>query len=79
MSPSGSPVRPPELSDPPEYEIEPAVIIGKRGRHLTLENAMEHVAGYTVAIELSARDWQRHPKQQDPVGNVAVRQEPQGD
>ncbi|MDX2828941.1 fumarylacetoacetate hydrolase family protein, partial [Streptomyces ipomoeae] len=55
-------VRYPEQSEKFDYELELAVVIGKRGRHLTLDNAMEYVAGYTIAIDLSARDWQRHPK-----------------
>lgn len=45
-----------------DYEIELAAVIGKRVRRLTLENALDCVAGYTIAIDLSARDWQRHPK-----------------
>ena len=45
-----------------DYEIELAVIIGKRGKRLTLDNAMEHVAGYAITIDLSARDWMRNPK-----------------
>jgi 2-keto-4-pentenoate hydratase/2-oxohepta-3-ene-1,7-dioic acid hydratase in catechol pathway len=45
-----------------DYELELAAVIGKRVRRLTLDNAMECVAGYTIAIDLSARDWQRHPK-----------------
>jgi 2-keto-4-pentenoate hydratase/2-oxohepta-3-ene-1,7-dioic acid hydratase in catechol pathway len=45
-----------------DYEIELAAVIGKRVRRLTLDNALECVAGYTIAIDLSARDWQRHPQ-----------------
>lgn len=45
-----------------DYELELAVVIGKRVHRLTLENALECVAGYTIGIDLSARDWQRHPK-----------------
>ncbi|GAA3767833.1 fumarylacetoacetate hydrolase family protein [Streptomyces phyllanthi] len=58
----GKTVRYPEQTEKLDYEIELAVIIGKEARRLTPENAMECVAGYTVAIDLSARDWQRHPK-----------------
>lgn len=45
-----------------DYELELAAVIGKRVRRLTLDNALECVAGYTIAIDLSARDWQRHPQ-----------------
>jgi 2-keto-4-pentenoate hydratase/2-oxohepta-3-ene-1,7-dioic acid hydratase in catechol pathway len=45
-----------------DWEIELAVVIGKRATRLTVENAMSYVAGYTVGIDLSARDWQFHEK-----------------
>ena len=44
-----------------DYEIELAAVIGQRARRLTLDNALDCIAGYTIAIDLSARDWQRHP------------------
>lgn len=46
-----------------DWEIELAMVIGKTAKDLTLENAMEHVAGYTIAIDLSARDFARAPEQ----------------
>lgn len=46
-----------------DWEIELAMVIGKKAKDLTLENAMEHVAGYTIAIDLSARDFARAPEQ----------------
>ncbi|MGI5460979.1 fumarylacetoacetate hydrolase family protein [Streptomyces sp. CA-249302] len=58
----GKTVRYPEQSEKFDYELELGVVIGRRGRKLTLDNAMEYVAGYTVVLDLSARDWQRHPK-----------------
>ncbi|MOA20933.1 Ureidoglycolate lyase [compost metagenome] len=33
-------------------------MIGKPGRHISEEQALEHVAGYFVANDVSARDWQ---------------------
>lgn len=45
-----------------DYELELAFVIGKRGRHIPVEQAREYIAGYTIALDLSARDWQRHPK-----------------
>lgn len=59
---SGKSVRYPIQTERFDFEIELALIIGKTGRRLTLENAMDHVAGYTVLMDLSARDWQLHPK-----------------
>ncbi|KAF4970523.1 hypothetical protein FZEAL_10018 [Fusarium zealandicum] len=39
-----------------------AIVIGKEGRDISVESALEHVAGYTVANDVSARTWQRDPK-----------------
>lgn len=36
-----------------------AVIIGKEARHVPLANAMDYVFGYSVAQDISARDWQK--------------------
>jgi 2-keto-4-pentenoate hydratase/2-oxohepta-3-ene-1,7-dioic acid hydratase in catechol pathway len=45
-----------------DYELELAFIVGRRGRNIPVDRAREHIAGYTIALDLSARDWQRHPK-----------------
>ena len=42
-----------------DYEAELAVIIGKGGANISIENAMNHVFGYTCANDISARDLQR--------------------
>jgi len=42
-----------------DYEGELAVIIGKACRNVTREHALSHVLGYTVANDVSARDWQK--------------------
>ena len=34
------------------------IVIGKEGRGIPKERAMEYVAGFTVAHDVSARDWQ---------------------
>lgn len=41
-----------------DFEVELAVVIGKAGKNIPRDRAMEHVAGYTVAHDVSARDWQ---------------------
>ncbi len=43
-----------------DYEGEVAVIIGKSGRHIAREDALLHVAGYTVLNDGSVRAWQKH-------------------
>jgi 2-keto-4-pentenoate hydratase/2-oxohepta-3-ene-1,7-dioic acid hydratase in catechol pathway len=59
---AGPTVRYPSQSQMFDYELELAVVIGRRGRRIPVEEAMAHVAGYTIGLDLSARDWQRHPK-----------------
>nr|XP_021527412.1 fumarylacetoacetate hydrolase domain-containing protein 2A [Aotus nancymaae] len=50
-------VLPPE-SQEVDWEVELAVVIGKKGKHIKATDAMAHVAGFTVAHDVSARDWQ---------------------
>ncbi len=45
-------------SDEVDFECELAVVIGKRGKNITKENALDHVLGYMAANDVSARDWQ---------------------
>lgn len=46
-----------------DYEAELAVIIGKKGRDISAANWKEHVFGYTIANDVSARDVQRQHSQ----------------
>jgi 2-keto-4-pentenoate hydratase/2-oxohepta-3-ene-1,7-dioic acid hydratase in catechol pathway len=48
----------PAVSKAMDYEGELAIVIGKRCRHVTREQAPSVVAGYTVCNDVSARDWQ---------------------
>jgi 2-keto-4-pentenoate hydratase/2-oxohepta-3-ene-1,7-dioic acid hydratase in catechol pathway len=41
-----------------DFEGELAVVIGQRCRNATPANALSHVLGYTIANDVSARDWQ---------------------
>ncbi|HWH44285.1 MAG TPA: fumarylacetoacetate hydrolase family protein [Thermoleophilaceae bacterium] len=41
-----------------DYEAEVAFVIGKRAKDVSLDDALAHVAGYTLLNDLSARDWQ---------------------
>jgi 2-keto-4-pentenoate hydratase/2-oxohepta-3-ene-1,7-dioic acid hydratase in catechol pathway len=45
-----------------DWEVELAAVIGKTARNVSVERALEHVAGYTVAIDFSARDHNRAPE-----------------
>ncbi|MFM7184177.1 MAG: fumarylacetoacetate hydrolase family protein, partial [Planctomycetota bacterium] len=45
-------------SDQVDYECELAVVIGKRCHNVSRGHALDYVAGYTCANDVSARDWQ---------------------
>jgi 2-keto-4-pentenoate hydratase/2-oxohepta-3-ene-1,7-dioic acid hydratase in catechol pathway len=71
----------PAVSAAIDYEVELAVIIGKPGRGISRENALDHVWGYTIVNDVTARDLQARysqwlvGKSQDtfcPMGPVAV-------
>ena len=52
----GANIELPSVSNMVDWEAEFAVVIGKGGRHIPTEKAFEHVAGYTILNDLSARD-----------------------
>ena len=45
-----------------DWEVELAAVIGRRARNVPVETAMDHIAGYTVAVDFSARDHNRAPE-----------------
>jgi 2-keto-4-pentenoate hydratase/2-oxohepta-3-ene-1,7-dioic acid hydratase in catechol pathway len=49
----------PKLTQQLDYEVELAMVIGKRCRDLSVAEAMSAVAGYTIVNDISARDLQR--------------------
>lgn len=51
-------LQPPE-SDQLDYEVELALIIGRRCRRVRAADAAEVIAGYTICNDVSARDWQK--------------------
>lgn len=52
----GDAIRIPPSSGWTDWELELAVVIGRAGRNLTPEEAREHIAGYTILNDISARD-----------------------
>ncbi|HET7030634.1 MAG TPA: fumarylacetoacetate hydrolase family protein [Candidatus Limnocylindrales bacterium] len=48
----------PEACRALDLEVELGVVIGRRARRVTEAEAMDHVAGYVVVNDVSARDWQ---------------------
>lgn len=63
LTPHQQPLIRPKKSIQFDYEGEMVVIIGKRARHLTLENAADCIAGYACGNEGSIREYQRHTTQ----------------
>lgn len=49
----------PALSEAVDYEVELAVIIGKAGRNIKPEHAFDHIFGYSIVNDITARDIQR--------------------
>ena len=63
LLPHGHALMRPKKSIQFDYEGELIVIIGKRAKHLTLENAADHIAGFACGNEGSIREYQRHTTQ----------------
>lgn len=61
----------PKVSDQLDYEAELAIVIGKSGRYIIEDQALEHVAGYSCFNDGSVRDWQYHTTQITPGKNFS--------
>lgn len=57
VGPGGTVVLP-KVSSKPDYEAEFAFVIGQGGRHIPAVRAFDHVLGYTIVNDVSARDFQ---------------------
>jgi 2-keto-4-pentenoate hydratase/2-oxohepta-3-ene-1,7-dioic acid hydratase in catechol pathway len=58
LIPSGDPIRIPSISEKVDYEAELGVVIGRRAARVSADDALDHVAGYVVANDVSGRDLQ---------------------
>ncbi|MEM6498060.1 MAG: fumarylacetoacetate hydrolase family protein [Pseudomonadota bacterium] len=67
--PAGAPVVRPKSSEQLDYECELTIIIGKGGRHISEDTALDHVFGYTLFNDVSVRDFQRKIPQWIPGKN----------
>ena len=56
----GQPLRYPAPSEKYDYEGEIAIVIGKSGRNIAPERVMDYIAGYSIFMDGSARDYQKH-------------------
>ncbi len=54
----GEPIIRPEGCEALDAEVELGVVIGRRARRVSAADAMDHVAGYVVVNDVTARDWQ---------------------
>jgi 2-keto-4-pentenoate hydratase/2-oxohepta-3-ene-1,7-dioic acid hydratase in catechol pathway len=57
----GEPIVRPEGTHALDLEVELGVVIGRRASRVSRTEAMDHVAGYVVVNDVSARDWQGIP------------------
>lgn len=55
----GDPIVLPASSSKVDYEGELAIVIGRDAKNVSKADALDYVLGYTIAIDVSARDWQR--------------------
>jgi 2-keto-4-pentenoate hydratase/2-oxohepta-3-ene-1,7-dioic acid hydratase in catechol pathway len=50
----------PKISEQLDYEGEIALVIGREGKHISKDRALDYVAGITLCNEGTIRDWTRH-------------------
>ena len=65
MAPHLAPLIRPKVSETFDYEAELALIVGRRAKHLTMENAYSVIAGWSCVNEGSIREFQRKTTQWD--------------
>jgi 2-keto-4-pentenoate hydratase/2-oxohepta-3-ene-1,7-dioic acid hydratase in catechol pathway len=65
----GEDLHKPKVSDQLDYEGELVAVIGKRARHVSQDDALSYVAGYTVMNEGTVRDWAKMGTQNLPSKN----------
>ncbi len=65
----GDPILQPLASTKLDYEGELAIVIGKSGRAIPEQDALDYIAGYSCFNDASVRDWQRHASQYTPGKN----------
>ena len=63
IGPGAPIVIPAGVSEAIDYEVELAVVIGRGGRGISRDKALDHVFGYTIVNDVTARDWQQRHKQ----------------
>lgn len=59
IGPGASVRRDPSVSEKMDYEVELGVVIGKAGRNIRMSDAIDHIFGFTIINDVTARDLQR--------------------
>ncbi|ODM90695.1 Acylpyruvase FAHD1, mitochondrial [Orchesella cincta] len=67
----GTPIKIPKGCTSLHHEIELGVVIGQKGTDIPEGNAMNHVAGYVLALDMTARDFQNVAKQKGTPWDLA--------
>jgi 2,4-diketo-3-deoxy-L-fuconate hydrolase len=58
LSSASDPIVIPASSEQTDWEVELGVVIGRAARNVSVAEALDYVAGYCVAMDISERDWQ---------------------
>lgn len=53
------PIIKPRTANKMDYEVEVAMVIGKKGKNITVEKAQDYVFGYCIVNDVSERSWQK--------------------
>lgn len=69
--PDGGTIVIPDYSDDCHHEVELALLIGKTGENISRGNALAHVVGYGVAVDLTLRDVQSRQKEKGLPWEIA--------
>lgn len=69
MMPAGAPMIRPTCSEQLDYEVELMLIVGKKGKHIKEEDALDYVFAYTLFNDGSVRNYQRKTHQWTPGKN----------
>ncbi|ASJ11409.1 fumarylacetoacetate hydrolase family protein [Thermococcus thioreducens] len=67
----GEPIILPRISKRVDHEVELAVIIGKRGRRIPREKALDYILGYTIMLDITARDLQAEAREKGLPWTIA--------
>lgn len=67
----GDSIHIPEQSDNLHHEVELVAAIGEGGKNIPKEKALEHIAGYAVGIDVTARDIQQRAKDHGKPWSIA--------